>query len=123
MTMIVQCVATSLLYFVPLNKIMTHVNTTRGVNDDGLMTLDHERGMMQDMQKSITIRNFERGSRAASTLSTSKIMLQVLPRVNFEIEFLLALNMLSCVKFLMLHKIKHLVSFTCTRKWKINFNL
>ena len=68
-------------------------------------------------------RNVERGSYIISTPSTTKIILQILPRGNIEIIYPLALTIPYCIKKLILQEKKYLVSFICMRKWKINFNL
>ena len=36
------------LHFMPLNAIMSYANATRGINNDTLMTLEHECDAMQD---------------------------------------------------------------------------
>ena len=95
------------------------MNTTRGVNYDASMTLEHECDVTQDAQSSMTIRNVERGSHITSTSSTNKIILQMLPRGNIEIAHPLALTTPFCVKKLTSQKKKYLVSFKCMRKLKI----
>ena len=82
----------SFSHFIHLNKIMSYENATRCINDGTLIKLEHKHDMMQDIQSSMTIRNVERGSCIVSTLSTTKILLQMLPRGNVETACLLVLT-------------------------------
>ena len=66
---------------------MSYMNTSKGVNNDTLMTLEHECGIMKIAQSLMTIRNVERGSHIMSTPSATKIISQILPRGNIEIAY------------------------------------
>ena len=98
--MIIQCIASSIgiINFIPINKITSYVNTTRGVNGDTLMTLDCEYDITYDMQSSMTTRTVERGSYFVSTPSTTQITLQTSPKGNIEIICPLALTLPCCIK-------------------------